>query len=82
MVASIVYLVLFLQYQVTHAANIDFESTSKYSLKIKVTDNGTPIQSFEKIFKVVITDVNEKPSGLYLDNSKVFTTRCKIHVVK
>jgi hypothetical protein len=36
----------------------DFETKSSYSIRIRATDNGTPAQSFEKVFTITITDVS------------------------
>ncbi|WAR18645.1 FAT4-like protein [Mya arenaria] len=56
---------------VTSAANLDYEKQSIYSLTIRVTDNGIPIAVFDKAFIIQLTDENESPTNLYLNNTKV-----------
>jgi len=42
----------------------DFETKSSYSVRIRATDDGTPVQTFEKVFTITIADVLEGPRGV------------------
>ncbi len=39
----------------------DFETKRSYSVRIRATDNGTPVRTFEKAFTITITNVIEGP---------------------
>jgi hypothetical protein len=43
------------------AAVFDFESKSSYSIRLRVTDSGTPAASYEEPFTITILDVNDPP---------------------
>ncbi len=45
----------------------DFEAKNSYSIRVRTTDQGG--LSFEKVFTVSITDVNEAPTALVLSNN-------------
>lgn len=49
--------------------NLDFESRKNYSIRIRTTDNTSAF--FDKAFGIQVTDANDKPSGIQLDNSLV-----------
>ncbi|MCX6854726.1 MAG: Ig-like domain-containing protein, partial [Verrucomicrobia bacterium] len=51
-------------------ASADFETKSSYSIRIRATDSGSPVLSFEKAFTITITNVNEAP----LANAQSITT--------
>jgi hypothetical protein len=52
-------------------ANLDYESTSQISIVVRSTDSGRPPLHVDKSFTVMITDVNEAPSLVWLASSKV-----------
>ncbi|MBD2365063.1 tandem-95 repeat protein [Anabaena minutissima FACHB-250] len=41
---------------------LDFETTTTHTIRVRVTDSGTPTRSFERDFLINITNVNEVPS--------------------
>ncbi len=51
------------------AAVFDFETKSSYSVRVRVTDAGG--LTFEKVFTINVTDVNEAPTALALSNTSV-----------
>jgi RHS repeat-associated protein len=55
------------QLRINHAP--DFESLSSYSTRVRTTDNAGA--SFEKVFTVSITNVNEAPTQLNLSTNSV-----------
>ncbi len=57
--------------QLSLNAVADFESQSSLAIRIRVTDNGSPAQSFEKSFTIQVTDVNEEPTLLTLSNATI-----------
>jgi VCBS repeat-containing protein len=52
-------------------ASFDFETKSSYSIRVQVTDNGTPAQSFQKTLTVNVTNVNEAPTDITLTPSMI-----------
>ena len=48
---------------------LNFESASTHSITVRATDVGG--LSFDKIFSITVTDVNEKPTGISLSNASV-----------
>ena len=54
---------------VSTAAIFDFETKSSYSVRVRVTDAGG--LTFEKVFTINVTDVNEAPTALALSNTSV-----------
>ncbi|MBL8814930.1 MAG: cadherin repeat domain-containing protein, partial [Planctomyces sp.] len=48
---------------------LDYEFRSIYSIRVHVTDGGTI--SFDRVFSVIVTDVNESPTSLNLSNSSL-----------
>ena len=58
----------------TSAAELDYETKSTHEITIRVTDNGEPMPlSYDKVFTVAVTDVNEPPSEVRLTKNKVNT---------
>src|SRR5207249_3225761 len=51
------------------AASFDFEAKSSYSIRVRSTDAGG--LSFEKVFTIGVTNVNEAPTAIALSNSSV-----------
>ncbi len=49
----------------------DYETKSSYKICVRTTDNGTPAASFDKQFTIQITNVNEPPTNILLDNSSI-----------
>ena len=47
----------------------DFETKSSYSVRVRVTDAGG--LSFERVFTITVTDVNEAPTALALTSTSV-----------
>ena len=43
------------------ATPLDYEAKSSYSVCIRVTDDGTPGLTFDKLFTITVTNVNEAP---------------------
>ncbi len=43
------------------AASLDYEAKSSYSVCVRVTDDGTPGLTFDKLFTITVTNVNEAP---------------------
>jgi len=39
---------------------------NSYSVRVRATDNGNPVGTFEEAFTVTITDVNEAPTDVTL----------------
>jgi hypothetical protein len=51
------------------AAVLDFETKPTYSIRVRAADNGS--LSFEKVFTITVTNVNEPPTDIGLSNSGV-----------
>ena len=51
------------------AAVFDFETKSSYSVRVQVTDAGG--LTFEKVFTISVTDVNEAPTNITISNTSV-----------
>ncbi|WP_375437790.1 DUF4082 domain-containing protein, partial [uncultured Hymenobacter sp.] len=45
----------------TTNAAFDFEAKNTYAIRVRATENGAPNNSFEKVFAITVTDVNEAP---------------------
>ncbi|MCX6854660.1 MAG: tandem-95 repeat protein, partial [Verrucomicrobia bacterium] len=43
-------------------AAADFETKSSYAIRLRATDDGSPVRNFEKAFTITINDVNEVPT--------------------
>lgn len=50
---------------------INYEQSKVFTILVKSTDSGEPPLSLEDTFNVVITDVNDPPTDIVLDNSDV-----------
>lgn len=48
--------------QLVSNSTYDFETKNSYSIRVRATDNGG--MSFEKVFTITITDVNDAPTGV------------------
>jgi len=55
--------------KVQSAASFDFETKSSYTVCVRSTDNGS--LSFDKQFTISITNVNEAPTDISLDNNSI-----------
>ncbi len=51
------------------AQPFDFESKNGYSIRVRATDGAGA--SVERVFTITVTDVNEPPTGLRLDNATI-----------
>lgn len=52
-------------------ASFDFESKSSYTIRVRTTDNLDPVQSLEKVFIILVKNVNEAPNTLTLTGKAV-----------
>ena len=50
---------------------LNFESVSSYSIRIRSVDSGSPSQSINASFNILLNDINDQPRGLKLTNYKV-----------
>ena len=50
---------------------LNFESKSSYSIRVRVTDNGSPTTYFDKVFTITVNDINEAPSDISLSSSSI-----------
>ena len=50
---------------------LNFESVSSYSIRVRSVDSGSPSQSINASFNILLNDVNDQPRGLKLSNYKV-----------
>ncbi len=55
--------------QLQTAAALDFETQSSYSIRVRVTDAGG--LTFETTFTINVTNVNDAPTAIALDNNSV-----------
>jgi hypothetical protein len=55
--------------QLRTAASFNYETKASYSIRVRSTDQGGLF--VEKVFAVVVTDVNESPTGIALSNEIV-----------
>ena len=63
-------------------ARLDYENARQYVIKIVTVDSGSPALSLTESLTVNITDLNEKPSNVTLDNEKVRTELNHINLHK
>lgn len=54
---------------VVTAASLDFEAQSSHSIRVRSTDSGGA--SFEQSLTIVVTDVNEAPTSILLENPAI-----------
>ena len=59
-------------------ASVDYEKNKQFSIRIKVTDGGSPAMSLTKTFMVKIIDVNEAPTNVYLSKYEVCLSTCTV----
>ncbi|WP_243057035.1 cadherin domain-containing protein [Nocardioides sp. SR21] len=55
----------------TTAARFDFEAKATYSIRVRVTDSGTPSLSTDAVLTIHVADVNEAPAAPSLDPSSI-----------
>lgn len=55
--------------QVLTAVALDFETQSSYTIRVRSTDAGG--LSFEQVFVITVTNVNEAPIGITIDSSTI-----------
>ena len=53
------------------AVALDYEKATSYQIRVKVTDSGSPPQSFQKYFTVKVNNVNEPPEKVILSPNQV-----------
>jgi len=51
--------------------SFDFEAKSSYTIRVRSTDNGAPVQSREEVFAISVTNVNDAPTDISLSNAGV-----------
>ncbi|MEA2598622.1 MAG: hypothetical protein QOF01_5091, partial [Thermomicrobiales bacterium] len=59
--------------QLLTAASFDFETKSSYSIRVRATDAGS--LPFEQALTVAVTNVNEQPTDLALDDAEIGENR-------
>jgi len=59
--------------EIQTAAELDYETKSRYSVRVRVTDSEG--ESFEKVLTIRIANVNEEPTAILLSNSSVQANR-------
>jgi hypothetical protein len=52
-------------------SNLNFEGQNSYSIRVRVTDNGTPNLIDEGEFTINVTDVNEAPTNINLSSNAI-----------
>lgn len=52
-------------------AGPDFEQYTKYTVTVNSTDSGFPPYTVTDSFEISVTNVNEMPQGILLDNNQV-----------
>jgi len=57
--------------QLRTTSSLNFEAQSAYSVRVRVTDNGSPAQSYEETFTITVTDVNEAPTDISLTPNSI-----------
>ncbi|MFM7074360.1 MAG: cadherin domain-containing protein, partial [Planctomycetota bacterium] len=55
--------------QLLAASSLNFEAKSGYSVRLRATDQGG--LSFDKVFSIAVTNVNEAPTALALSNATI-----------
>ncbi len=51
--------------------SFNYEIKNKFSIRVRTTDNVPPIQFYEAVFNITITDINETPTSLALTGQKI-----------
>src|SRR6185295_234456 len=52
-------------------ASFDFEVLNSYTVTVRATDGGTPGLTYDEVFVISVTDVNENPTDIDLTNASV-----------
>lgn len=52
-------------------ASLNYEERSSYSIRVQSRDNGTPPQTFTKVFAITVLDLNETPTGIGLSSQSL-----------
>ena len=50
---------------------LNYESKSSYIIRVRSADSGSPSQSVDASFSIILNDINDQPRGLKLSNYKV-----------
>lgn len=50
---------------------LDFEKKNKYSIRLRVSDNGNPGLALEKTFDIYATDYADNPTDILISNNKI-----------
>ncbi|AFY32911.1 DUF4347 domain-containing protein [Calothrix sp. PCC 7507] len=59
------------QLKLKDGISLDFEATPNIQLQVTATDNGTPALSKTQSFAIAVTDVNEAPTTVTINNTTV-----------
>ncbi|KUG09105.1 Ig-like domain-containing protein [Solirubrum puertoriconensis] len=51
------------------SAAFDYEAKSSYSIRVRTTDSGTPGLTFEKVFTITVTDVDDTAPSVVLSST-------------
>lgn len=51
---------------------LNFEAQASYNITVRTTDNGNPVEHFDKTFSINLYDDNDRPCDLSLTNNMVF----------
>jgi hypothetical protein len=57
--------------EVRSAAVFDYETKANYSIRVRVTDSGSPTQTFDQVFTINVSNVNEAPTALNLSANAI-----------
>lgn len=57
--------------RVSQAANLDYETASRYTISVTSADSGSPTMSIRKNFVIEVLDVNERPTTVMLSANRV-----------
>ncbi len=57
--------------QLKTAAIFDYETKNSYSIEVRATDSGNPGLTYDQLFTIAVTDVNEQPTAIALSNNSV-----------
>lgn len=50
---------------------LNYESVSSYSISVRSVDSGSPSQSVNASFNIILNDINDQPRGLKLSDYRV-----------
>lgn len=51
---------------------LNYEAQASYNISIRTTDDGTPAKHFDQTFIIYITDDNDRPRDLRLDENTIY----------